>query len=79
MKRWRESLWLVVAVPALAVVVALFVIPFFRSAVTSFTDKQGNFTLANYATVWRLYTEDIVFTIAISAVSLLIVLVIAGG
>ncbi len=76
MKRWRESLWLLVAVPALAVVVALFVIPFFRSAVTSFTDRQGHFTLANYVTVWHLYAKDVLFTIVVSAVSLLAVLVI---
>jgi ABC-type sugar transport system permease subunit len=77
MKRWRESAWLVVALPSLAVVVALFFVPFLRSAVTSFTDKAGNWTLQNYAMVWRLYVEDILFTIFVSAVSLVIVLVIA--
>jgi len=77
MKRWRESAWLVVALPSLAVVVALFFVPFLRSAVTSFTDKAGNWTLQNYSTVWRLYAEDILFTIFVSAVSLVIVLIIA--
>ena len=76
MKRWRESLWLVTGVPALAVVIALFVVPFFRSAVTSFLDKEGHFTFANYVTVWHLYAEDVLFTIGISAVSLVAVLII---
>lgn len=76
MKRWRETPWLVVALPSLAVVIALFVVPFFRSAITSLIDKEGNLTFANYVTVWRLYREDIVFTILVSAVSLVVVLAV---
>ena len=76
MKRWRESLWLLVAAPSLAVVVALFFLPFLRSAYTSFTDEAGLFTLQNYATAYRLYAVDVLYTIFVSSVSLLIVLII---
>jgi len=77
MKRLREWGWVLVAVPSLAVVVALFFVPFVRSAITSFQDEAGAFTLDNYATAYRLYAGDVVYTIFVSGVSLLMVLIIA--
>lgn len=76
MKRLREAEWLLVAVPSLAVVVALFFIPFIRSAVTSFLDREGRFTFDNYVTAYDLYAGDVLYTIGVSAVSLALVLLI---
>ncbi len=77
MKRWRDAAWLLVAAPSLLVVVGLFVLPFFRSAVTSFLDDSGAFTLGNYATAYRLYAMDVLYTIFVSVVSLVAVLIVA--
>jgi ABC-type Fe3+ transport system permease subunit len=77
MKRLRESSWLLLALPSLAIVVWLFVLPFFRSAITSFQDRTGQWTLQNYATAYRLYFDDLVYTVFVSAVSLTAVLIIA--
>ncbi|MDH7489461.1 MAG: hypothetical protein QHH80_08125 [Anaerolineae bacterium] len=76
MKRLRETSWLIVAVPSLAVVVWLFFLPFIRSAVTSFQTKDGAWTFQNYITAYRLYAGDVLYTIFVSAVSLTAVLII---
>ncbi len=76
MKRARETLWLVVAVPSLAIVVWLFFLAFIRSAVTSFQTKDGAWTFQNYVTAYRLYAGDVLYTIFVSAVSLTAVLII---
>src|SRR5262249_33170908 len=49
---------LAVAAPPLAIVVWLFFIPFLSSAHLSFL-RDGQWTLRNYALVWRLYKGDI--------------------
>jgi len=77
MKRLRESSWLLLALPSLAVVVWLFVLPFFRSAITSFQDQSGQWTLQNYATAYRLYFGDLLYTVFVATVSLTAVLLIA--
>ncbi|HYC14584.1 MAG TPA: ABC transporter permease subunit [Stellaceae bacterium] len=67
----RESrlAMLLLVLPALAVVLALFVYPLAMSAISSVTDKSGAVTLDNFAKAWELYREDVAFTLVIVAVS----------
>lgn len=79
----RVERWAGVALsaPALAVVVALFFIPFLNSFFSSFR-REGQWTLANYHTVSRLYLEDVFFTVGVSlaalAATLLVAVTLAG-
>jgi ABC-type Fe3+ transport system permease subunit len=64
------------ALPPLAIVVWLFLIPFGQSASLSFL-HQGQWSWRNYALVWRLYRFDILYTLGISLASLALVIGIA--
>ncbi len=44
--------------------------------VASFT-RDGALTLANYGTVWRLYTRDVVYTVAVAAAGTLLTFAVA--
>src|SRR5271170_3232291 len=55
--------------PALAVVLALFVYPLGLSLVSAFTAKDGSATLDNFAKTYELYRDDIIFTFVIVAIS----------
>jgi len=59
--------------PALAMVLALFVYPLGLSLVSAFAAKDGAATLGNFAKVFELYTTDIVFTVVIVGVSTLLI------
>src|SRR5260370_42565107 len=59
--------------PALAMVLALFVYPLGFSLVSAFAAKDGTATLGNFAKVFELYATDIVFTIVIVGVSTLLI------
>jgi putative spermidine/putrescine transport system permease protein len=67
----RESrlAMLLLVLPALAVVLALFVYPLSMSVISAFTTKAGEPTLENFAKTVELYRDDIVFTFLIVAVS----------
>ncbi len=65
------------AAPSLAIVVWLFFVPFLSSAHLSFL-RDGQWSLQNYALVWRLYKIDVVYTLGISLVSLGLVIGIAA-
>jgi putative spermidine/putrescine transport system permease protein len=65
------------AAPPLAIVVWLFFLPFLSSAHLSFI-REGQWSLANYALVWRLYKLDVLYTLGISLVSLALVIGIAA-
>lgn len=45
---------------------AVFVWPVGVSLVASFT-REGEWTLANYGTVWRLYARDVLYTVGVAA------------
>ena len=68
--------------PALAIVVAFFIIPLGISFATAFRAKDGSFTLAHFEKSFELYTTDLVFTLAIvllsSALIALVAVAIAG-
>jgi putative spermidine/putrescine transport system permease protein len=67
----RESrlVMVLLVLPALAVVLALFVYPLTLSVISAFTTKTGEATLDNFAKTAELYRDDIVFTFVIVAVS----------
>jgi ABC-type Fe3+ transport system permease subunit len=44
----------------------VFVWPVGASLVASFT-REGQWTLANYGTVWRLYARDVLYTVGVAA------------
>ncbi|HXP78211.1 MAG TPA: ABC transporter permease subunit [Stellaceae bacterium] len=68
MRESRLAMVLLV-LPALAVVLALFVYPLSLSVISAFTTKTGEATLDNFAKTAELYRDDIVFTFVIVAVS----------
>jgi putative spermidine/putrescine transport system permease protein len=68
MRESRLMMFLLV-LPALAVVLALFVYPLSLSVISAFTTKAGELTLDNFAKTAELYRDDIVFTFVIVLVS----------
>lgn len=77
--RWRESVaGVALATPATVIVLVLFAYPFFLSFGRSLTVEGESPRLGNYEVVFARYGDDVVYTIAICAVSLALVLVLAG-
>jgi putative spermidine/putrescine transport system permease protein len=68
MRESRLMMFLLV-LPALAVVLALFIYPLSLSVISAFTTKTGEATLDNFAKTAELYRDDIVFTFVIVLVS----------
>ena len=56
--------------PALAIVVAFFIVPLGISFATAFRAKDGSFTLAHFEKSFELYTTDLIFTLAIVLIRL---------
>jgi ABC-type spermidine/putrescine transport system permease subunit I len=68
-----ESAWaLLLLLPALLLLAALFAYPLALSLANGTSDKAGNFTLSHFARVIDLYGQDVVFT---AATALFVVLV----
>lgn len=63
--------------PALAIIGLFFALPLGLSVVGAFRDKAGEYTLANLAKAYELYTTDFLFTIGIVALSSLLIAAIA--
>lgn len=61
-------LGLLLVLPALAVILLLFVVPLTSSVIGAFA-VEGGYGLGNFAKSFELYTSDIVFTVAIVALS----------
>jgi len=59
--------------PALAAVLALFVYPLLQSLASAFAAKDGGLTLDNFAKTFELYTLDIAFTLVIVGLSTLLI------
>ena len=82
MTRLSYKYGLILVAPPLALVCALFVLPFGLSFLSALTDKQGQFTIANFVRAGELYSTDIMFTIAIVVASTgliaLVSIIIAG-
>ncbi len=77
----RESrvLSLLFVAPALMTLGALFVLPLGYSLTTAFVDKEGTATLANFTKSFEFYSQDIVFTVVIVALSTALICVFAVG
>ncbi|HEX6138814.1 MAG TPA: sugar ABC transporter permease [Casimicrobiaceae bacterium] len=80
-RAWGDlsSRWTAVAlvVPALAVVAIFFVLPLLLSAVSAFRAADGSPTLAHFAKSLDFYGRDLVFTVAIVALSTLLIALVA--
>ena len=59
---WRAY---ALVLPALAVIVAFFVLPLMLSAVLAFRGKGGELTFEHFEKAWDLYRTDLLFTIGI--------------
>ncbi len=68
---------LALILPALVVVGLFFVVPLLLSAIGAFRAADGGFTLAHFEKSLELYTRDLVFTIAIVALSTLLIALVA--
>jgi ABC-type spermidine/putrescine transport system permease subunit I len=60
---------LLLVVPALLILLALFVYPLGFSLVTAFVDEGGAWTLGNFTKAFEFYSRDILFTVVIVALS----------
>jgi ABC-type spermidine/putrescine transport system permease subunit I len=69
----RRPLLLLLVMPALVMVLALFVYPLGMSLVSAFTTRDGRPSLDNFAKALELYGADIVFTFVIVAVSTVLI------
>src|SRR4030081_2881323 len=70
---------ILLVLPALALVLALFVYPLFYSLLSAFAAKDGSATLGNFAKVFELYTTDIIFTAVIVGISTVLIGACAGA
>jgi ABC-type spermidine/putrescine transport system permease subunit I len=73
----RRLVGLALVAPALLVVALFFVVPLVLSAVGAFRAADGGWTLAHFAKALDLYDRDILFTLAIVALSTLLIAVVA--
>jgi len=65
--------------PALALILALFVYPLGYTLLSAFSDKAGHATLDNFAKSYELYADDILFTLLIVTASSLAVAALAAA
>ena len=63
--------------PALLTVGCLFIYPLGFSVVTAFAGEQGGWTLANFSKAFEFYSQDIIFTVVIVALSTVLIGVLA--
>jgi ABC-type spermidine/putrescine transport system permease subunit I len=75
--RRGRRLGLALIAPALAIVVAFFIVPLCISFTLAFRAKDGGFTLEHFAKSYELYTNDLVFTLAIVLLSSALIAVVA--
>jgi ABC-type spermidine/putrescine transport system permease subunit I len=69
----KRGVALVLVAPALAVVALFFIAPLAMSAVQAFHAKDGGFTLEHFAKSFDFYGKDLLFTLAIVALSTLLI------
>jgi ABC-type sugar transport system permease subunit len=73
-RRWAG---VALVAPALVVVAVFFVVPLALSAIGAFRDPGGAFTLAHFEKSLELYSRDLIFTVAIVALSTLLIAIVA--
>jgi putative spermidine/putrescine transport system permease protein len=72
-----RSAGLLLVAPALAVVGLFFVAPLGMSALLAFRGPTGGFSLEHFDKAFELYTTDLLFTLAITLLSTLLIAVVA--
>src|SRR5260221_8811137 len=70
---------ILLVLPALALVLALFVYPVFYSLLSAFAAKDGSATLCNATATTEIYTTDIIFTAVIVGISTVLIGACAGA
>jgi len=70
---------LLLVLPALALVLALFVYPLGFSLVSAFAARDGTATFGNFAKAFEFYSTDIVFTLVITVVSTALIGIVAAA
>lgn len=75
----RRALPLLLVMPAVAMVLALFVYPLGYSLVSAFTGPDGQLGFANFDKAFALYGADIVFTVVIVGVATVLVGALAAA
>jgi putative spermidine/putrescine transport system permease protein len=68
---------LALSAPALAIVVAFFIVPLGMSFALAFRTKDGRLTLEHFAKSFDLYTTDLLFSLAIVLLSSALIAVVA--
>ena len=76
-QRRGRAVGLALIAPALAIVVAFFIIPLGISFALAFRAKDGSFTLQHFEKSFELYTTDLIFTLAIVLLSSALIAVVA--
>jgi ABC-type spermidine/putrescine transport system permease subunit I len=74
----KRLLGLLLVLPALAVIAALFILPLVMSAVGAF-EVEGAYGLGNFTKAFDLYASDIVFTVVIVSLSTVLIGLAAIG
>jgi ABC-type sugar transport system permease subunit len=74
-RRGERLLWVGFCAPALGVLGFAFLYPFVTSVAASFV-HEGALSSKNYELVYRLYRQDVVFTIGVAAAGLAITLLV---
>jgi putative spermidine/putrescine transport system permease protein len=69
----RRPVFALLIVPALTMVLVLFVYPLGYSLVSAFTNRDGHASLDNFAKTFELYGTDIVFTLVIVVASTVLI------
>jgi ABC-type sugar transport system permease subunit len=69
--RWERWGWTLAALPAVLVLLVTFGLPLAQSLAASFV-RDGRPTLENYALVYRLYRQDVLYTLGVAAAGVLL-------
>ena len=66
------------AAPSSLIIVIFFIYPFFNSFIGSFYDRAGKFAPENYQFALERYGQDLVYTVVISIISVILLLLITA-
>jgi ABC-type sugar transport system permease subunit len=75
LRRGERVLWVGLCAPPLGVLGFAFLYPFTTSVLASFL-REGALSVENYALVYRLYRQDVAFTLGVAAAGLAITLLV---
>jgi ABC-type spermidine/putrescine transport system permease subunit I len=73
----QRTLGLLLITPALLVIAVFFLVPLALTVQSAFSASDGSFTLQHFEKSFELYTNDMVFTVAIVGLSCLLIAAVA--